>query len=269
MFSPIVRRILICTLVVIPALLVSIVTLWMDVFGQLPRMGFMTVWLGLILGFVLIAMLLVADYLKRTDRGRFSGRPRRALAGKHWGVPAPHLFIPGAFVALPLVSGFALWRGYSWKAIVPILLCALVVAPEYWRVRRTLRAQRKSVSERPMQMDADLLAAFLPNVNAASVPAAAVLDPLDAVAQRFKISANQLRPTDRFIEALGTASVLDDTIDGLAGALLRSQAPPRWLDLDAIRTLRDYVLAWNRLRGRTMTASNPPGEADTRAEEAC
>ena len=189
------------------------------------------------LGWWTLLLFMLSRYLKSRDRGWFSGRPTRAIAGKNWSVPAAEIAIPVSLLGSIAYLFYSERNDLAFAAPVYILLGSVVLFGAFLRARRAAAAQRKILAARDESSLIGMARGETPDARS----------PLAVIADIMGVAPGQLRPTDRFKFEVGTASPLDSTLDTLTIRLLRSRPPPIWLEVERIETVRDYCDSWVRL----------------------
>jgi hypothetical protein len=190
-----------------------------------------------------------SQYMKSRDRGWFRGRPPRALAGKRWSIPTPSITVPASMLAAIIWAYGLLSSGEAiWLAAIPIV-AAIVLLLALQHARQSVQRQRNLLMARVAQTASE---PNLPMGGPSAPPGRSSVDdraPLRIIAEQLKVEPDRLRPDDRFLQEIGTDSVMDDSVDAMTVLLLGASAPPASLDVVGIRTVRDYCNAWQRLHG--------------------
>lgn len=188
----------------------------------------------------------IEPFLSAQGRTRFRGRPEVAIGGKHWGLPAVNLLLWSAVIATPPITwAYIYWSGDKLTAWTLCALAAFFAIGLMNELRRRVSARDALLSRQSLTVGE----LWFP----ANEGSARIVDSLQSVEKVLAVPLCKLRPTDRFGVEIGSLSFFDETLDILTAQLLQSREAPAWFDANAVKTLKDYVEVWNRLRGRRLS----------------
>lgn len=189
----------------------------------------------------------------------------RGLAGKTFGVPFPNFLMPVSAATILCISILGLVRQVRPELQFIGILIALTLSGAYFRQLITRHKRRRMLDRRDDLSEDELLRRFgyAGEKDRDSSRAALV-----RVAAEIDTSPGKLRPVDRFGHELGTFSILDPTLDRLAGWLLEGKKASQGegIDLSRIQTLRDFVDSWISER---QISSGSRGHSSQKPEKSC